>query len=232
MSNAPIKPESPISKVDPEIAERMRVAAAAQGPETPLRASVPNAPVVLPASTVASMTPAQLEETVRNILAGAVKTGAVREPPPAEPDWSKVDERAATDLSRDMYIPVIEHDVPQYLDIRLADPEYIAVWVNRNPIRISEKKAEGYELVEERHLAKNYPVPLKFDSEGMYVYEDVVAMRVHKRIIFGKRRRAVEMSVNRLKNAKGVVKEKIQHKVIEREPRMEEAFDKGALSFF
>jgi hypothetical protein len=122
--------------------------------------------------------------------------------------------------------------VPAYLEIQLKDPEYIGVWVNQDQRRLSQLLAEGYELLKTEHMAPNFQVPLKFDSEGLYRYQDVIAMRVHKRIKFGKQRKIVQMSVQQLNNAQLQAKGKLKEKVIEKDPAMEEAFNRGALSYF
>jgi hypothetical protein len=184
---------------------------------------------------LASATDDQLEEQIKKILAAqkAAEAKAQAKPTkPAEPDWANLSELEATDIRRNLNIPVITHEVPAYLDIKLADNEYIAVWANRDQRRIGELEAQGYEFLRKEHISSAFKLPLKFNSEGLYIYADVVAMRVHKRIIFGKRRRTQEMSVNQLKGAQQIAKNKIQSTVIEKDSDLEQAFGKGSLNFY
>lgn len=127
---------------------------------------------------------------------------------PKEPDWSKLSEQDA--YKKDVYIPVIEHDIPDYMNIKLADESYMPVWVSRDQRQLGAKQAEGYELIKPEMLAKDFKAPLKFDSEGLYIYADVIAMRVHKRLLFGKRRRSLEISQRQLKNTNRTPKQRIK----------------------
>jgi hypothetical protein len=55
-------------------------------------------------------------------------------------------------------------------------------------------------MLTKEHVHPDFKLPLIFDSEGMYTYIDVVAMRVHKRILYGKRRKALQVSLDQLAN--------------------------------
>src|SRR6266567_4019566 len=123
---------------------------------------------------------------------------AVEAAKPKEPNWGTLTEQQA--MSQDMYIPVIEHEIPDYMNMKLKDPEYECVWASRDQRRIGQLMAQGYELLKKDHIHPDFPVPLRFDSEGLYIYVDVVAMRVHKRILYGKRRKALQVSLNQLTN--------------------------------
>jgi hypothetical protein len=127
---------------------------------------------------------------------------------PKEPDWANLTEVQA--YSPDVYIPVIEHDIPDYMTIKLKDTEYEPVWANRDQRRIGALLAEGYELIKPEHLAGDFKAPLKFESDGSYIYADVIALRVHKRILFGKRRKALEISQKQLKNTRGIPQQRIK----------------------
>ncbi len=106
------------------------------------------------------------------------------------------------------YIPVIEHDIPDYMNIKLKDTEYEPVWASRDQRRLGQLLAKGYEFITPEMMADNFKVPLLFDSERHYVYSDVIAMRVHKRILYGKRRKAAEISLKQLKNKNRIPKTK------------------------
>ena len=117
---------------------------------------------------------------------------------PVEPNWATVTEADVANFA--INIPIHDHEIPAYMDIQLKDPEYMVVWAAQDQRRISQLQAEGYEFLKPEHMHPDFKVPLKFNSEGIYHYEDVIAMRVHKRILLGKRRKMLELSTSQLKN--------------------------------
>jgi hypothetical protein len=192
-----------------------------------------------PSGSVVNMTREQLESEIKRIL-GTKSTGTshpaevIPEPkvPEPEPDWASLTELEATDLRRAINVPLIMHEIPAYLDIKLKDNEYVAVWANRDQRRIGALEAEGYEFLRREHLAGDFKLPLKFDSEGLYIYADVVAMRVHKRILFGKRRRTQELSQRQLRGAQQIAQERTNSELIQKDPNLEGAFHKGSLQYY
>jgi hypothetical protein len=149
-----------------------------------------------PVKTI-TFTESELADKIKEVL--AQQFHAAREAAkPKEPNWAHVKE---SDIyNSDVYIPAIEHEVPDYINIELADPEYMVVWASRDQRRIGTLQAIGYEFLKPEHIHKNFKCPLTFDSEKCYVFMDVVAMRVHKRILLGKRRKALQVSLNQLVN--------------------------------
>lgn len=93
-------------------------------------------------------------------------------------DWTKITEKDITDLSID--IPVIEQEVPSYMDVHLIDKNYIPRWVNIMPQRIGVCMAEGYSYIKKEHMDPNYPILLQFDTSGNYSCGDVVCLRILK----------------------------------------------------
>lgn len=115
---------------------------------------------------------------------------------PKEPDWAALTEADA--YKPDVYIPVIDHDVPDYMNMKLKDQEYVCVWANKDRRRMGALLAEGYEVLKKEHVHPDFQVPLMWSSEGTYEYADTICMRVHKRIILSKRRKAFEISMKQL----------------------------------
>ena len=150
---------------------------------------------------------------------------------PKEPDWSKITEAEAYEPN--VYIPVIEHEIPDYMNILLKDSEYEAVWASRDQRRLGQLLAEGYEFIKPEHMATGFKLPLRFDSEKMYIYQDVVAMRVHKRILYGKRRRALEISLGQLRRrgADSKIKAKLSALIAE-DPFFERLMDSDKMGFY
>jgi hypothetical protein len=169
---------------------------------TPAVAATP-APKV--ADALSAVTTSDLEKAVAALIEKRHKEAAAAAAP-KEPDWANITEAQAMNVAT--YIPVIEHDIPDYMNIKLKDTEYEAVWASRDQRRLGQLLAEGYEFITPDMMAANFKVPLLFDSDGHYVYADVIAMRAHKRIIFGKRRRALEVSQRQLGNTNRVPKVK------------------------
>ena len=140
---------------------------------------------------------AALEAAVKAVLQNQHKA-AVEAAKPKEPNWATLTEQQA--YAADTYIPVVDHEVADYMNIQLKDPEYEAVWVHHSPRRLGQKLAEGFKLLTKEDVNSNFTLPLMFDSEGVYRYEDTVAMIVHKRFLYGKRRKALQVSLNQLSN--------------------------------
>lgn len=205
-----------------------------ENPAVTAAAAIAEGAVATP-TLIAGMTPEQLEAEINRILGikkkeEAVAAAAKAPGAAAEPDWATLSEKDALDL-RVQNIPVYEHEVPSYMDIQVADPNYMVVWANRDQRRLGHLLAEGYEFLKPEHVSPNFRLPLKFDSEGLYIYVDVVALRVHKRIILGKRRKFVEQSFYQLKRQEEHAKSKLS-KVITSDPHLEEAFETGSMEFY
>jgi hypothetical protein len=149
----------------------------------------------------------ELEAQIAAIL-DKRKAARVDAAKPKEPNWATLTELES--YNPDVFIPVIEHDMPDYMNIKLKDTEYEPVWASRDQRRLGQLLAEGYEVLKPEHMAVNFKLPLKFESDGSYVYQDVIALRVHKRILFGKRRKALEISQKQLKNTRGIPQQRIK----------------------
>jgi hypothetical protein len=142
--------------------------------------------------------PAEAIEAAVNEALAKMATKRKEDAKPKEPDWSKLTEAEA--MSAAVYIPVIEHDIPDYMNMKLKDAEYMCVWAAKDQRRIGQLQAEGYEFLRKEHIHPDFKLPLLFDGEGNYTYADVVCMRVHKRIVYGKRKKALQISLNQLAN--------------------------------
>jgi hypothetical protein len=147
-----------------------------------------------------------------------------------EIDWSKVTEAQVGDLN--FPIPVYEHEIPEYLNVSLVSNEYVSKWVHTSTRRLGSKLAEGYTYVTKEDWDLSKPSILPFNSEGHMVYEDVVALKIHKSRYFGMLRREVLKStqirgVAGYNKVKGMVNQSIQNT-----PGMESAINRGAMAFY
>ena len=101
-----------------------------------------------------------------------------------EIDWSKINEKDLLSLS--IPIPTIDHALEGYLDVHLADKNYVARWVHKSVHNLGPKLNRGYTYVTAEDMDKNYPAPLPFDSEGHYSFDDVVCLKIHKSLHLSK----------------------------------------------
>ena len=215
-------------KQSSEAAERLRVAFEATAPASQSAAPTPKAGEAAVAAAM-GISPEDLEAEILRILGARAKpTG----PKPPEIDWANLTEEQATDLNIALNIPIIEHEVPAYMDVKLKDPLYVTVWVNRDQRRMGEVLAQGYEPIKAEHIAGDFKTPLRFDSEGLYTYMDVIAMRVHKKILFAKRRAVVEKSFYQLKALRTLSEQKVKNKVDDEDPLLGNAFRSGRMGFY
>lgn len=205
-------------------------------PSIPVPASTPKAAPEVTAQKLAAaianagVSNSDLEKQIEAIL-NKKKAEAKAAMAPKEPNWSEISEQDA--YNSDVYIPVIDHDIPDYMNMKLKDGEYDVVWASRDQRRLGQLTAEGYEFLKAEHVHPSFKLPLPFNGEGHYIYQDVIAMRVHKRILYGKRRRALEMSKNQLKRrgADARIKAKLAE-IIEGDPSLEMAFQKQGFGFY
>lgn len=212
-----------------EAAERIRLAsqaaAAGAGEFQPAEPSIDQR--LAEELSLGGMTPESLEAVIAGVLAKQ-KAEKIASGQLKEPDYATLTEQDAYNPA--LYIPVIDHEVPEYMNIELVDKEYGVVWANRDQRRVSMLLAEGYELLKPEHIARNFKLPLKFESDA-YVYQDVIAMRVHKRILFGKRRKVQELSRNQL-NPKAANLTKRGETQPALDGALGQAFADGAMKFF
>ena len=113
-------------------------------------------------------------ETAKKVQA-AVKATA---PAKKEIDWSTIAEKDIINMSVD--IPVIDQEVPAYMDVHLLDKSYVARWVNKMPERLGVCLASGYSYVTKEDMDPLFPIVLNFDTEHHYSCGDVVCLRIPK----------------------------------------------------
>jgi hypothetical protein len=147
----------------------------------------------------------------------------------AEIDWSQVNENQVFDLS--FQIPVIEHELPSYMEVHLKDQNYVARWCNRSPRRLGPLMASGYEFVTPEHWDESFPHILNFDGEGHLIMDDVVLLRVHKSRYFSALRRT-HMKSSQLNNVMGWDKVRGQvNQMVANDPHLEAAMRNKGMSF-
>jgi hypothetical protein len=103
---------------------------------------------------------------------------------PPQIDWSKVSE--ADIFTMDIPVPTIEHALETYLDVYLADKNFVARWVHKNQHNIGPKLNAGYTFVTKEDLDPNKAHALLFDTNGHYSFDDVICLKIPKQIYFAK----------------------------------------------
>lgn len=231
MSSPETKTPEQLSAEAQKKIDAQRAAVAAGIPPPPTGAAATSAADVAQAMSAAGVTPEALEEMIDKLLKER-KVKAVKELLPTEPDYKTISEKDI--MNPGIYIPVIEHDLPEYMDMKLKDEEYVPVWINRDQRQVGVKQAEGYDFVRASDVDPRWVTPLKFDSEGLYVYQDVVCMKIHKRLRYAKLRKYYEISRNQLRpaQAQAQAKQHLMEKMVLGDPDLDSAFASGAYKFY
>ena len=123
-----------------------------------------------------------LEDMIMTLREGLSGVKVVQSGPQRKLDFSQLSELDVYDLSTP--IETIEHQYEDYSEIQLKDPNYIARWVNINPIRMGQMKVFGFTYVTEEDLASPLGMDLQLDENGVYRNFDVVAMKAPKEKYF------------------------------------------------
>jgi len=145
-------------------------------------------------------------------------------------DWTKISEHQVADLN--FPIPVYEHELPDYMTVYLKDQNYVAKWVHRSAAHLGTMLASGYEYITASDWDPNKPMVLAFGSDGHLMYDDVVALKVHKQRYFGKLRRE-QLKSTQIRGISGYNKVKGQlNNAVANIPGMESAMNRGAMSFY
>lgn len=134
---------------------------------------------------------AQTRKTVAKSVFDANMAGQVI-PKSAVPitDFSKLNMDAVYDLS--IPIEAKEFMSADALTIHLADTNYEARWVNKNPRNLGDKIAKGFTYIVPADLQNGNEEAIKAakDAQGHYVFDDVVAMKIDKATYYAALRKA------------------------------------------
>lgn len=132
-----------------------------------------------------------LEEFTQRVVS------AIRQQKVAEEETRKAVPRYITDFStiqeRDIFnmdLPInpISHEIPDFLDAKLKDPNFVTRWIHTNSRRLGEVMAQGFTYVRTDELQENLKVDVTPDAAGHIVYSDVVLMKITKAKYYGRLR--------------------------------------------
>jgi hypothetical protein len=137
---------------------------------------------------------AALEDAIRTLKAG--QNGVRMRSAPVKPaplDFTKLTESDVFDL--DIPIEAVDHSVPEYLIVNLKDKNYVARWVHKAPRRLGPMKANGWTFITKEDLEDETIIEFAMDENGLYRYDDVIAMKCQKQKYFGQLRKNHERAL-------------------------------------
>lgn len=101
-------------------------------------------------------------------------------------DFSTLQENSIFDLNTP--IQAIDHQVPEYLDIKLLDPNFAPRWIQTSAKRIGQARSQGWSYITKEDLAEGLKVEIEADAAGHFVYIDTVAMKIPKSKLYSQLR--------------------------------------------
>jgi len=101
-------------------------------------------------------------------------------------DFSTLQEASVFDLNTP--IQAIDHQIPEYLDIKLIDPNFSPRWIQTSSKRIGTARSQGWSYIEAEDLAEELKVEIEADAAGHFVYIDTVAMKISKAKLYSQLR--------------------------------------------
>lgn len=108
------------------------------------------------------------------------------------------------DVVYDLSVPIIAKEFmsADALTIHLRDSNYEARWVNKSPQNLGSKIAKGFSYIVPADLLDGSEESIRAakDSQGHYVFDDVVAMKIDKATYYAALRAAHIRALNTTKN--------------------------------
>lgn len=101
-------------------------------------------------------------------------------------DFATMREQSVFDLN--IPIQAIDHQIPEYLDIKLRDPNFAPRWIQTSSKRLGTAISQGWAYITKEDLEEHLHVEIEPDSSGHYVYIDTVAMKIPKQKLYSQLR--------------------------------------------
>lgn len=101
-------------------------------------------------------------------------------------DFSVLQENSIFDLNTP--IQAIDHQIPEYLDIKLLDSNYSPRWIQTSSKRIGTARSQGWSYISNEDLAEPLKVEIEADAAGHFIYIDTVAMKIPKSKLYSQLR--------------------------------------------
>ena len=137
----------------------------------------------LPADQMEEFTRRVAAETRRQAAAEATQKTKVPQTQYVT-DFSNLQEKDIFDLR--VQIEAISHEIPEFLTVKLKDPNYSPRWIQTNSRRLGQALAEGWHYVIHDDLGEELKVEISGDASGHYIYADVVLMKIQKSKLYSR----------------------------------------------
>jgi hypothetical protein len=109
-------------------------------------------------------------------------------------DWQKMNERDVFDLSSP--IDVVDHQMPDYMNVECTDSNFVLRWVNKIPRRLGPMKAMGFRFCEKEDIKGELNIAIEANANGQFQFDDVILMKIEKRIYYGMLRKNHQRALN------------------------------------
>ena len=93
-------------------------------------------------------------------------------------DYSKLTEKDIYNF--DIPFEVVDQNIPDYMDIVLADSNYVPRWINKNFKRVAVMLRMGWTYIKAEDFDPLNPAALPFDENGLYSCHDAIAVKIPK----------------------------------------------------
>lgn len=134
----------------------------------------------------------RVQETIQEDL----KSKTEKPKPQWVTDFSVLHEHNVFDLNTP--IQAIDHQVPEYLDIKLLDANFSPRWIQTSSKNLGTARSKGWSYITPEDLAEDLKVEIEEDSSGHYIYIDTVAMKIPKSKLYSQLRsnylRAIQLT--------------------------------------
>jgi len=97
-------------------------------------------------------------------------------------DFSTLQESSVFDLNTP--IQAVDHQIPEFLDIKLIDPNFSPRWIQTSSKNLGQKRSQGWQYISKEDLAEDLKVEIEADASGHFVYIDTVAMKIPKKKLY------------------------------------------------
>lgn len=122
----------------------------------------------------------RVQETIQ---AEAVATQEIKKPKLQYiTDFENLQESSIFDVN--VPIQAIDHQIPEFLNIKLKDSNFSPRWVQTSSKNLGQKRAQGWQYITKEDLEEELKVEIEADAQGHFIYIDAVAMKIPKKKLY------------------------------------------------
>lgn len=144
----------------------------------------------------------QMQDFAARVMVATQQLNAQKQEPTKDryiTDFSNIGEESIFDLS--VPIKVIDHTMPDFLDVKLKDKNFVARWIHTGQRRMGQARAQGWTYVTREDLETDLLVEITTDVAGHFIYTDVVLMKLTKNKYYGALRANFQRALNMAGNS-------------------------------